>query len=154
MSLKNLSVKTKIHKLLKNKLSNKKINQIYKRFEKSLEINDNFIVAVSGGPDSLALAFLSKVYSIKKKLSSKYFIIDHKLRPESTKEAKTVKKLLKQVFIDSEILTWKGKKPSNNIQSIARLNRYNLLFQQSEKFKIRNIFTRKVGWGRGEIDIG
>ena len=60
MSLKNLSAKIKIPKVLKDKLKNKKIGQIYKKFEKNLSINKNFIVAVSGGPDSLALAFLSK----------------------------------------------------------------------------------------------
>ena len=70
MSLKNLSVKIKIPKVLKNKLNNKKISQIYKKFAKSININENFIVAVSGGPDSLALAFLSKIYSIQKKTQS------------------------------------------------------------------------------------
>ena len=60
MSLKNLSVKIKIPKFLKDKLNNKKINQIYKKFEKSLDVNTNFAVAVSGGPDSLALAFCLK----------------------------------------------------------------------------------------------
>ena len=93
MSLRNLSATIKIPKLLKNKLNNKKINQIYKRFEKSLNINENFIVAVSGGPDSLALAFLAKIYSIKKKLISKFYIVDHRLRPESAKEAKTVRQV-------------------------------------------------------------
>ncbi|MDC3008502.1 tRNA lysidine(34) synthetase TilS, partial [Candidatus Pelagibacter sp.] len=68
MSLKNLSAKIKIPKVLKNKLNNKKIGQIYKKFVKAVNINENFIVAVSGGPDSLALAFLSKIYSIQKKL--------------------------------------------------------------------------------------
>ena len=47
MSLKNLSVKNKIPKLLKNKLNNKKIHQIYKRFEKSINVKEKFIVAVS-----------------------------------------------------------------------------------------------------------
>ena len=64
MSLKNLSAKIKIPKLLKNKLKNNKINQIYKRFEKTLNIDENYIVAVSGGPDSLALAFLAKIYAL------------------------------------------------------------------------------------------
>ena len=73
MSLKNLSVPKKIPKLLKNKLENRRINQVYKRFEKSLNINQNFIVAVSGGPDSLALAFLAKIYSLKKKSCFKIF---------------------------------------------------------------------------------
>ena len=139
MSLKNLSVKIKIPKLLENKLENKRIKKIYNEFEKSLNIDDNFAVAVSGGPDSLALAFLSKVYSIKKKLISKFFIIDHKLRKESTLEAKFIQKLLKKNLISSEILTWKGIKPLKNIQSVARINRYGLLFKKSDKLKIKHI---------------
>ena len=139
MSLKNLSAKIKIPKLLKSKLNNKRINQIYKRFEKSLSTNENFAVAVSGGPDSLALAFLAKIYSIKRKLSAKFFIVDHKLRSYSSHEARNVKKILRKNFITAEILTWKGKKPSKNIQSIARKNRYKLLFTKCDKFKIKNI---------------
>ena len=46
MSLKNLSVKIKNLKHLKNKLNNKKITQIYKKFEKSIDINESFAVAV------------------------------------------------------------------------------------------------------------
>ena len=68
MSLKNLNA-TKIPKFFKSKLNNFRINKIYKSFEKSLNISEDFIVAVSGGPDSLALAFLSKIYSIKKKFN-------------------------------------------------------------------------------------
>ena len=90
MSHKNLSVKIKIPKFFRDKLKDKKVNLIYKRFEKSLNINENFGVAVSGGPDSLALAFLAKNYSFKKKINPKFFIVDHKLRSESTKEAKAV----------------------------------------------------------------
>ena len=139
MSLKNLSARTKIPKLLENKLKNKKIIQIYKKFERSLNINKRFAVAVSGGPDSLALAFLSKIYSIKKKISTKFLIVDHKLRPESTKEAKLVKKVLNQFYIKSEILTWRGKKPLKNIQSLARKKRYELLFNACRKLKIDDI---------------
>ena len=139
MSLKNSSARIRIPKSLKNKLKNQRIKQIYKRFEKTLDIDKNFAVAVSGGPDSLALAFLAKVYSIKKKLSPKFFIVDHKLRLESSKEARSVKKILKKFDISSEILTWKGNKPSKNIQSISRNKRYELLFQRCDKLKIKNI---------------
>ena len=139
MSLKNLSAAKKIPKLLKNKLDNKRINQVYKRFEKSLNINQDFIVAVSGGPDSLALAFLAKIYSFKKKLNSKFFIVDHKLRVNSTDEAKQVKKVLKRSYIRAEILTWKGQKPIKNIQSLARKKRYELLFDKCNRLKIFNI---------------
>ena len=44
MSLKNLSVKTKIPKILLEKLKNKKISKIYKKFEKSLNINLDFTI--------------------------------------------------------------------------------------------------------------
>ena len=71
MSLKNLSVKSKSHKLLVNYLKNKKINRIYEIFEKSLKLDKDFAVAVSGGPDSLALAFLAKIFSIKKEKGEK-----------------------------------------------------------------------------------
>tara|TARA_Y200000002_G_scaffold128354_1_gene105812 strand:- start:257 stop:1285 length:1029 start_codon:yes stop_codon:yes gene_type:complete len=139
MSPKNLNVATKIPKLLENNFKNQKINKIYKRFEKRLNISENFVVAVSGGPDSLALAFLAKIYSIKKRLLAKFFIVDHKLRSESTKEAKKVQRILKKNLINSKILNWVGKKPSKNVQSIARNKRYELLFVESDRFKINNI---------------
>ena len=107
--------------------------------ENSLNVNEDFAVAVSGGPDSLALAFLAKIYSIKKKLSLKILIVDHKLRPESTKEANITKQLLKKISINADILNWKGKKPSKNVQSIARKKRYELLFRKCDKYKIKYI---------------
>ena len=139
MSLKNLSVKTKVHKNLRNKLTNKRINLIYKRFEKSLNIKENFAVAVSGGPDSLSLAFLAKLYSLTNKLKIKYFIVDHRLRKESTDEAIKVKKILKKFSINLEILTWRGKKPLKNIQALSRTKRYDLLFLECDKYNLNNI---------------
>ena len=132
MSLKNSNVK--IPKILANKLNNKKLSKIYNYFEKSIDINDKFAVAVSGGADSLALSFLAKIYSIKKKLKTKYIIIDHRLRSNSTLEAKNVKKILIKFGIKAEILTWKGKKPFKNIQSIARKKRYEFISHKSYIF--------------------
>ena len=139
MSLKNLSAKIKIPKLLLEKLNNKKVKQIYRQFVKSLNDKQKFAVAVSGGPDSLALAFLAKIYSIKNNTIAKFFIVDHKMRSESTKEAIFVKNLLKQYSINAQILTWRGKKPLSNIQSQARKKRYELIFKECERFKIKNI---------------
>ena len=138
MSLKNLSVR-KIPKIYKSKLLNQRVNQIFKKFEKSFKIDTNFIVAVSGGVDSLALAFLTKVYALKKNLNPRYFIVDHKLRKESTYEAYKVKRILKSLKINSQVLTWKGKKPMSNIQSFARSKRYELLFFKCKKLKISNL---------------
>ena len=61
---KSLSAKKKIHNLILKHLTNKKILKIYKEFKFSLNIKKKFAVAVSGGPDSLALAFLAKCYSL------------------------------------------------------------------------------------------
>jgi tRNA(Ile)-lysidine synthase len=139
MSLKNLNVSKKTHKFLLDKLKNKRTLQIYKIFEKTLPIKKNLIIAVSGGPDSLALSFLAKIYAIKKSIDVKYFIVDHKLRKNSTLEAKSVQKKLKNFSIKLNILTWKGKKPKKNIQSIAREKRYKLLTDAAKKHGIQNI---------------
>ena len=139
MSPKNLNVSIKTHKFLLNKLKDKKIFQIYNKFEKDLELNEEFIVAVSGGPDSLALSYLAKIYSIKKSIKVKYFIVDHKLRKNSTNEARFVKRLLQKLDSNLKILTWNGKKPKANIQSVARGKRYTLLINQAKKLNINNI---------------
>ena len=139
MSPKSLNVSKKTHKFLLNKLKDKRILQIYKKFENGLVINQDFIVAVSGGPDSLALSFLAKIFSIKNFLNVKYLIVDHKLRKESTSEAKYVQKILKKYLISLEILTWNGPKPKKNIQSLARDKRYELLIRKAKKFNIKNI---------------
>ena len=139
MSQKNLNVQNKTHKFLLDKLKDKRTLRIYKKFKKNFQIKKSAIVAVSGGPDSLALSFLTKIYSLKKSLDLRYFIVDHRLRKNSTTEAKSVKKLLKNFYINLNILTWKGSKPQKNIQSISRNKRYELLINQANKFKIDNI---------------
>ncbi len=141
MSLKNSNASKKTHRFLFNKLKDRRVHQIYKKFEGELSINKSFIVAVSGGPDSLALSFLSKIYSIKKSLDVKYFIVDHRLRKNSTSEAKYIQKKLNNLNIKLNILTWKGFKPKKNIQSIAREKRYELLCDRAKKYRIENILV-------------
>ena len=139
MNLKNLSVKNKNHKKILSNLNDKKIFETFKEFENSLNINENLAVAVSGGPDSMALAFLVKCYSFKKKIKVRYFIVDHKIRKESSFEANTVRNILKKVNIDCRILSWNGKKPLKNIQALARDKRYSLLVNECRKNNIKNL---------------
>ena len=139
MSLKNLNVVNKSLDFSKSKIIDKKILKIYNKFEISINLNKKFVVAVSGGPDSLALAYLSKIYSQRKNINVKYFIVDHGLRKNSLKEAKFVKNLLKKHSIKLEILNWKGRKPISNIQSIARNARYKLLFTKCKKLKVDSL---------------
>ena len=84
-------------------------------------------MAVSGGPDSLALAYLTKCYSLKNKIKVKYYIVNHKLRKEASLETQIVRKVLRKIDIKCTILNWNGKKPSKNIQAKARDKRYFLL---------------------------
>ena len=81
MSPKNLNVSNKTHKNLLNKLRDKRIFQIYRKFENILKLNQDFIVGVSGGLDSLALCFLCKVYSIKKSCKAYYLSLIHISEP-------------------------------------------------------------------------
>ena len=139
MNQKSLSVKNKNHKKILIYLKDKKILKIFKEFESKINTRDKLAVAVSGGPDSLSLAFLARCFSLKHNIEVKYFIVDHKLRKESSSEAKIVNKVLKKKGIICKILKWNGKKPTSNIQSIARTKRYSLLIKACKKFKINNI---------------
>ena len=81
-------------------------------FNKNL--NKNFIfekfpkiaVAVSGGPDSMALVFLLKSWSLKNNGSLIALIVDHQIRKDSNLEAKIIKKYLIKYEIESKI--WAG----------------------------------------------
>ncbi len=141
MSQKNLNVSSKTHKKLLNYLRDKNIFQVYRKFERIFNLSQDFAVGISGGPDSLALCFLTKIYSIKHSLNVHYFIVDHRLRKNSSLEAQSVKNLLKKYDIHSEILRWYGKKPNSNIQSLARNKRYSLMMSQAKKLNIKTILT-------------
>jgi len=139
MNLKNLSAQNKKHKKILSQLNQKKISKIYNEFSSSLKIKEDFAVGVSGGPDSLALAYLTKCYSLKNKIKVKYYIVNHRLRKEASLEAEIVKKVLKKIDIQCTILSWNGKKPSKNIQAKARDKRYSLLANQCKKNNIKNL---------------
>jgi len=144
MKKKSLSAKKKIHKKLLTHLKNPLIYKIYKDFNNFIKFNlikSNFSVAVSGGSDSLALVYFSKCYSISNNIKVEYYHVDHKLRKESTLEAKKLKFLLKKFDINCKILNWRGQKPKSNIQSTARTKRYNLIYNECLKDKINFIFV-------------
>ena len=143
MKKKNLNAKKKIHNFYFKKLKDPRIKKIYLSFKKKLDDNNinNFCVAVSGGEDSLALSFLAKCYSLEKKTKAYFFIVDHKIRKNSTLESNIVKNKLKRFKIVSEILTFKKQKKISNLQSFARENRYNLIINQSLKKKFDLVLT-------------
>ena len=143
MKKKNLSVKKIIHNFYFKKLDDPRIKRIYLNFKKKISshVPNNFCVAVSGGVDSMALSFLAKCYSLENKKKVYFFIVDHKLRKNSTFEANLVKKKLKFFQISSNILTIKKINKKINLQSFARDNRYKLIINQSLTKKIDMILT-------------
>ena len=54
-------------------------------------------------------------------------IVDHGLRPESRREARSAAAALKARGLTARILTWRGEKPTANLQAAAREARYRLL---------------------------
>lgn len=97
-------------------------------------------VAVSGGADSMALALLAAAWAKKKRIAVLPLIVDHHLRPDSTKEARHVAALLRQAGLTPKILTWDAKvKPTANKQAAAREARYALLAQACAKAGIRHL---------------
>ena len=137
MSKKNSSV------ILKNQFKDyKDLSNIYSLFSKKIKnLKKNlFLVAVSGGPDSLALTALIKSYSLENTCKVYYVLIDHNLRKNSSNEAKLVKNLLKKFKINLNILKNK-KKIVKNIQSEARKVRYELLTTFCKKKNIKIIIT-------------
>ena len=141
MNLKNLSVQNKTNKKILSHLNDKKILKIFNQFLKSNDISKNIAVAVSGGPDSLALAYLAKCFALKKDIIIKCYIVNHKLRKNSSSEALFVKDILKKIGINCKILNWNGKKPTSNIQSKARDKRYSLLASECKKDNIKNLLV-------------
>jgi len=143
MKRKNLIAKRKV-KINKYQPKNPKIVNFYKKF-KSIVFKDikeqSFALAVSGGSDSLCLAYFSKVYSTEFKNKIHVLIVNHNLRKESLKEALTVKKMLKKRKIASVILSWKGQVPKKNIQKNARDIRYSLISNYCLKKNIRFLVT-------------
>jgi tRNA(Ile)-lysidine synthase len=84
-------------------------------------------VAVSGGPDSLALILLAQRWARQRGGQAWALTVDHGLRPESAEETRTLAGWLVARAIPHEILVWAGDKPTSGIQEAARDARYRLL---------------------------
>ena len=137
MSKKNSSVN------LKNGFKEfKDLSKIFSNFKNKLNLTNKkkFVVAVSGGPDSLALAALSKAYTYCYKSKFYYVLINHNIRRNSLQEAKKVKNLLQKKQINLKIISNK-KKIEKNIQGEARNIRYELLSNFCLKNNIRSLIT-------------
>ena len=107
----------------------------------SFENNPSVAVAVSGGPDSMALLYLVINWIKTKKGKVIVLIVDHKLRENSKEEAKTVYNFLTLKKIKSKILSVRKNKVIKKSMNEARNNRYNLLTNYCKKNDILHLFV-------------
>ena len=95
-----------------------------------LEGYSSAALAVSGGPDSMALMHLaSRWLSLKGRgpASISVLTVDHGLRPESAAEAAFVGARAGALGFTHATLAWTGEKPKTGIQAGAREARYGLM---------------------------
>jgi tRNA(Ile)-lysidine synthase len=85
-------------------------------------------LAVSGGPDSLALMLLAAQWASTPGRPALFvYTVDHALRPEAAAEAAMVVLEAEALGLVARSLRWEGDKPSAGIQAAARAARYRLM---------------------------
>jgi tRNA(Ile)-lysidine synthase len=89
--------------------------------------HDALLLAVSGGPDSVALMLLAAEWSHRAAKRIEIATVDHGLRAEAAQEALRVGEWCSDLGFPHHILRWEGEKPTTRIQERARAARYGLL---------------------------
>lgn len=94
-------------------------------------------LAVSGGPDSMAMFYMMYEKGIK-------FIVltvNHNLRPEALEEARYVASICKELAIEHVILEWKHDGITSNVHDRARDARYSLMTDWCNAHNIKTLCT-------------
>jgi tRNA(Ile)-lysidine synthase len=86
-------------------------------------------LAVSGGPDSLALMLCAKLWTQGLETPPRVFVysVDHGLRPEAAGEVQMVLGAAEKLGITARGLVWEGVHPQAGVQEAARAARYRLM---------------------------
>lgn len=101
------------------------------------------VLAVSGGPDSVALMWLvarwRKSFARGPRLIA--VTVDHGLRVDAAREASEVKRLARVLDIEHRTLRWRGDKPRRGVPAAAREARYRLLVQAARAARATHVAT-------------
>jgi tRNA(Ile)-lysidine synthase len=101
------------------------------------------VLAISGGPDSVALMWLvarwRRAFARGPRLIA--VTVDHGLRAEAAREARDVKRLAKSLDLPHQTLRWTGTKPRTGLPAAARAARYRLLAQAARKHGATHVLT-------------
>jgi tRNA(Ile)-lysidine synthase len=101
------------------------------------------VLAVSGGPDSIAMMWLAARWrrALKRGPQLLAVTVDHGLRPEAAREAREVKRLAKTLDLPHRTLRWTGAKPKTGLPAAARDARYRLLIQAARAHDAGHVLT-------------
>jgi tRNA(Ile)-lysidine synthase len=101
------------------------------------------LLAVSGGPDSIALMWLAVRWRRALTRGPRLIAVtvDHGLRREAAREARDVKRLAKALDLPHRTLRWTGVKPKTGLPAAARAARYRLLAQAARAGGAMHILT-------------
>jgi tRNA(Ile)-lysidine synthase len=96
-------------------------------------------LAVSGGPDSVALALCAKAWATSQHIPLRAFIVDHALRDVSASEAAVTQKQLEKLGIPADILRWEHPPIISRIHITARKARHKLLLDACRRYGVRDL---------------
>src|SRR5437763_15743489 len=101
------------------------------------------VLAVSGGPDSIALMWLAARWRRALKRGPRLIAVtvDHGLRQEAAREARDVKRLARELDLPHRTLRWRGAKPKTGVPAAARAARYRLLAETARASGATHILT-------------
>jgi tRNA(Ile)-lysidine synthase len=101
------------------------------------------VLAVSGGPDSIALMWLAARWRRAARRGPRLIAVtvDHGLRPEAAREAREVKRLARTLDLPHRTLRWTGPKPKTGLPAAARAARYRLLAKAARTSDATHILT-------------
>lgn len=108
-----------------------------------LNVAEPLSVAVSGGPDSMVLCDLVARAAEKEGCVLYVYTVDHNLRADSSAEAKQVADwvLKRHPHAIHKILSWQHDGVESRIQEQARTARYDLMFSEMKKQRVRVLMT-------------
>jgi tRNA(Ile)-lysidine synthase len=101
------------------------------------------VLAVSGGPDSIAMMWLAARWrrAVKRGPQLVAVTIDHGLRSEAAREARAVKHFAKTLDLPHRTLRWSGAKPKTGLPAAARDARYRLLAKAARAAGATHVLT-------------
>jgi tRNA(Ile)-lysidine synthase len=101
------------------------------------------VLAVSGGPDSIALMWLAARWRRALARGPRLIAVtvDHGLRAEAAAEARQVKRLARSLNLPHRTLRWRGAKPKTGLPAAARAARYRLLVQAARANGATHVLT-------------